>query len=475
MKTRSLPVAPTFGLVLSAALLLCGCAALPSGAGPASPVEAPPAWANAVAPAADVPRPAPVPARWWESFGSPELAGLIARAYADNPDLAASRQRIAQARAQLRAAGAALYPALDASASGARNWRGEGGAGNGFQAGMDASYEVDLWGLNRAGMRSAEAREQASVFDRDAMAVSLAADVATAYFQYLNLDDRLGSARRILDIAERVQALVDRQVELGAASGLEAAQQRGTVASLRAGIPQLEQDRAQTLNALAQLLGTTPGALSIRADSLDGLSLPAIAPGLPSELLLRRPDLRRAESLLASARADVSAARAAMLPSIRLTGGAGFSSAELSSLFTPSGFLANLVAGVVAPVFDGGRLAAQRDQAQANVEEAVEAYRSAVVAAFRDVEDALAAIRYLAEIEEARQAALEAARRAYELAEIRYRAGAADFLTLLSTQRSLFQEEDGFEQVRLARLAAAVSLYRALGGGWCAQGCASGA
>lgn len=473
MKMRPPSAAPA--LALCAALFLGGCAAVPSGPAPASLVDAPSAWANAGAAGPDAPRPDPVRARWWESFGGTELGGLIAEAYARNPDLAASFHRIAQARAQLRAAGAGLYPVLDASGSGARSWRGEGGAGNGFQAGLDASYEVDLWGLNRAGVQSAQARALASAFDRDALAIGLAADVATAYFQYLNLNDRLDSARRILDIAERVLALVERQVELGAASGLEAAQQRGAVASLRAGIPQLEQDRAQTLNALAQLLGTAPGAVSIRADSLDGLSLPAVAPGLPSELLLRRPDLRRAEALLASARADVAAARAAMLPSIRLTGGAGFSSDELSSLFSASGFLANLVAGVVAPVFDGGRLAAQRDQAEAGAEEAVDAYRSAVVAAFRDVEDALAATRYLAEVEEARRIALEEARRAYELAEIRYRVGATDFLTLLSTQRSLFQEEDSFEQVRLARLAAAVSLYRALGGGWCEEGCEAGA
>lgn len=472
MKIRSIPSAAA--LALSAALLLGGCAGIGTGGTAGRQVAAPAAWTNA-APTPDAPPVRATPAQWWGSLGGEELERLIAEAHAGNPDLAASFQRIAQARAQLRAAGASLYPALDASASGARNWRGGGEAGNGFQTGLDASYEVDLWGLNRAGVQSAEARRLASVFDRDALAVSLDAEVATAYFQYLNLNDRLDSARRILDIAERVLALVERQVELGAASGLESAQQRGAVASLRAGIPQLEQDRAQTLNGLAALLGTTPGAVTIRAASLDGVPLPAVAPGLPSELLLRRPDLRRAEALLAAARADVVAARAAMLPSIRLTGGAGFSSAELSSLFTPSGFLANLVAGVVAPVFDGGRLSAQREQAEAGAAEAVEAYRSAVVAAFRDVEDALAAMRYLAEIEDARREALEQARRAYELAEIQYRVGTTDFLTLLSTQRSLFQEEDSFEQVRLARLTAAVTLYRALGGGWCEAGCGANA
>ena len=154
-----------------------------------------------------------------------------------------------------------------------------------------------------------------------------------------------------------------------------------------------------------------------------------------------------------------------MLPSIRLTGGGGFSSAELSSLFTPAGFLANLASGIAAPIFDAGRLDAQRERAVAAEGAAVEAYRSAVIAAFRDVEDALAGLKYLAEVEAAQQDAHREAQNSYDIAEARYRAGRTDFLDLLDAQRNLFQQEDALREVRLARLNASVALYEALGGG----------
>ena len=454
-------------VVLLPLLGLAGCSMFDTSA--TRPGIALPATWNGVveasAPAAAISR------EWWQSFGSAELTALIARAHQSNPDLAASLHRIARATAQARAAGAGLYPTVDSAGGGSRSWRGEGSPGNGFQGNFDASYELDLWGGNRARLNAADALQLATTYDRDTAALSLSAEVATAYFQYLNLNDRLDNARRILDIAERVLELVVRQQELGAASGLEIAQQRGTVASLRANIPTLEQRRDETLNALAQLLGTTPGDVAIRTASLDAVELPAVTPGLPSDLLRRRPDLRSAEAELLAAAADVEAARAAMMPSIRLTGGAGFSSTELSSLFSPAGFLSNLASGIAAPILDGGRLRAQRDQANAGEAESFEVYRSAIIAAFRDVEDALAAVEHLAEIEAAQQEAFAEAERAYNLAEIRYRAGATDFLTLLDAQRNLFQQEDSLEQTRLARLTAVVALYKALGGGWCAEDC----
>ena len=473
--TKRRHFAVTIGLALALGSGLAGCA---SGVDALPPkVAVPTDWANGgpdgamqadlLPVAATEPS---VPAEWWEEFGSRELARLIAEARRNNPDLSASARRIAQGTARARAAGAGLYPTLEGSGGGSRRWPGEGTARNSFQGGLDASYEIDLWGVNRANLDAAETLSLANAFDQAALSLSLDAEVATTYFQYLNLDDRLENARRILDIAERVLALVETQVRLGAASGLELAQQRGTVATLRANIPTLEQRRAETLNALAQLLGTTPGEVRIETAGLDGITLPTVAPGLPSELLARRPDIARAEAALSAARADLRAARAAMMPSIRLTGGGGYASDQLSTLFSPAGFLANLASGLAAPIFDGGRLSAQRDAAEAAADDAADAYRSAVIAAFRDVEDALAAAKYLAEIETAQRAALAEAERAYELAEIRYRAGSVDFLSLLEAQRSLFQQEDALEQTRLARLSAAVALYKALGGGWCEDG-----
>jgi outer membrane protein, multidrug efflux system len=448
---------------LAAALAVASCA----GGAPMKAEFTPPSgWATAI-PAATATQ---VSQDWWTNYGSAELAGLISAAQSGNPDLAASRQRIAQARARVRAAGAGLYPTLDGAGSGSRRWSGDGPSANGFEGGLDAAYEVDLWGGIAARRDAAEAERLATLFDRDAVALSLSAEVAGTYFQYLNLNDRIENARRILDIAERVLALVEKQEELGAASGLEVSQQRGAVASLRANIPELEQRRAETRNALAQLLGTAPHAVALRSASLGAVTLPEIAAGLPSDLLRRRPDLRSAEAALAAASADVAAARAEMLPSIRLTGGGGFASSELLSLFSPAGFLANLASGITAPIFDGGRLRAQRDLAIAGEAEALDLYRSAVLAAFREVEDALAAIKYLAETERDQQEAYAQARRSYEIAEARYRAGSTDFLALLDAQRTLFEQEDALEQTRLARMQASVALYEALGGGWC-EGC----
>lgn len=445
-------------------LIVAGCTTTGDMADRAAPPPVAQAWVNAPDPNA---APTVISDTWWQAYGAADLADLIATAHRNNPDLAASRQRIAQARATARAAASGLYPTLDSSGGASRRWPGEGRATNGFQAGFDAAYELDLWGGTRATVDAAEAGTRATEFQRDAAALSLSADVATTYFQVLSLNDRVGSARRILDIATRILDLVETQETLGATSGLEVSRQRGAVAGLRASIPTLEQRRAETLNALAQLLGATPDGMpeALRARTLDDVLLPDVAPGLPSTLLERRPDLRAAEAGLEGARADVMAARAAMLPSIRLTGGGGFSSAELSSLFTPAGFLANLAGGIAAPIFDAGRLDAQRDRAVAAEGAAIEAYRSAVIAAFRDVEDALAGLKYLAEVEAAQQDAHREAQNSYAIAEARYRAGRTDFLDLLDAQRNLFQQEDALREVRLARLNASVALYEALGGG----------
>lgn len=448
------------------ALLLAGALAACAAAAPEAPVavDVPAAWTAdpGTAPTSAV----PADGRWWAAFGSAELERLVARAIEANADLAASRERVAQAAARVRAAGAALAPALDAAAGASRDWRGGGRPADGFRAALDASYEVDLWGLGRAGVRAGEARLLASGFDRRALELGLAAEVATAYFQHLSLSDRLGRERRLLATAERVLDLVETKARLGAASGLELAQQRAAVASIRASIPELARLQAETANGLALLLGAPAGTVAVEGGTLAAVAPPAVAPGLPSDLLLRRPDIRSAEAALAAARADVAAARAAMLPSIRLTGSAGYASDALSSLFSPAGFLAGLAAGIAAPVFDAGRLAAGRDEAEAGARELAEAYRGAVLASFRDVEDALAATRLLAEAEAAQRVAAEEARTAFGLAETRYRAGAVDFLSVLETQQSLLRQEEALDRIALSRLLAAVGLYKALGGGW---------
>lgn len=450
-----------------AAACLAGCSLIAPFERPASPE--PQAWRQHVAAAAVAPE-----LDWWRAFGSAELEALIARAAANNYDLRAAASRIEQARAQARVARAALLPALDASAQAARDWlrfeRRNGGdrsaAESSYSGSFTASWEADFWGRNRAGALAAEASLEASRYDREAVALTLFADLATTYFQHLSLAERLDTARKQIVNARRILELVERRAEFGAASGLQVAQQRASVAGLEANLPPLAQAQAQTENALAALLGETPATLALRAESLDGVALPEIAPGLPSALLERRPDIRRAEAQLVAANADVGAARAAFFPSVALTADAGAVSTAFSRLFDGPGLFAGIAASALAPIFSAGRLEGQLEFAEARYAELAELYRGTVVQAFRDVEDALAAARYLREAEAAQVEQVRQAQAAYELAEIQYRGGAVDFLTVLDAQRTLFQAEDALLQTRFARLSAAVDLFRALGGGW---------
>lgn len=464
-----------YRILASATLLLtaAACSIAPDARPPRAP--APAAWRMVAAPVAASEPAAAVAADWWRAFGSPELVRVVEAARRNNPDLEAAVQRIAQATADVRAAGASLLPTVDGIGSASRSGGGGGGSGsflsswgNNFQLALDASYEVDLWGVNRTAVAAARARVAASRFDRDAVALTLAADTADAWLQYAALGDQIRTSRNTLEIARRILEVVEARGRFGAISPLELAQQRGAVASIEAAIPDLERQRAITLNGLARLAGEPPSAFDTRAPSLSEIALPVAAPGLPSELLARRPDIARAEAQLVAADADIVAARAAFYPSIRLTAGGGTSSDELASLFRPEAFFANLAAGLTVPIFQGGRLEADLERSRAQYAELTANYQAAVIDAFTDVEDALAAATFLQTVEAAQTRAAEEAREAYRLAEIQYRAGAIDLLTVLDTQRSVLNAEDTLIRTRLARLSAAVALYTALGGGWTA-------
>ncbi len=404
--------------------------------------------------------------QWWSAFGSQELERLVAEAEANNPDLAAAAFRIAQASAEARSARSALYPSLTGTASAGRNMGRNSAPTHPLSLGLEASYELDIWGENRATVDAAVASRVASEFDREAVALSLVAEVATTYLQYLSLIDRIATAQEVLDVSRQVLAAIQTEARLGTLSGLEVAQQEVIVATLEAVIPPLELQRDQTLNALAALLGTTSGQLSLSGTTLDGIVVPAVAPGLPSDLLVRRPDLRAAETEIRAASANLEAAHAAMYPNIELTGSTGLASAALNSLFSPAGFFATLAAGIAQPLFDAGELEAQQDVAAAEEAIAIENYRAAVLSAFQDVEDALAAVRYLREEAEIQERAVTVARRAYELAVLQYQVGATDYANLMNAQRDLATQLDEQRQTHFDRLAVTVDLFSALGGGW---------
>jgi len=416
---------------------------------------------------------------WWRAFGSAQLDGLIRTAQRNNQDIGAAVARVLQADAQARIAGAPLLPSIGATGDAShsvspvrKTSSGFGGAGSGrtisdqFSAELAISYELDLWGRNRAALESARTSALASRYDRDTVALTVTSSTATTYIQVLEFQDRLAIARDNLANAQQVLDIVLAQEQAGASSALNVAQQRTVVAQQKAAIPPLEQQRQQTETALALLLGEPPERLSLQRQSLDDLTIPVVAAGLPSSLLDRRPDVQNADAQLAAARFNVKEAKAALFPSIQLTGQGGFQSTALGTLFNSANTLYSLAASLTQPIFEGGALRGQIQLTQAQYQELAQTYVKTVLAAFGDVENALIAVRQTDLAYQAQQEVVAQSREAFRLSEAQYRAGAVDLLTVLNAQQSYFSARDQLVQAKSQRLQAAVALYKALGGGW---------
>ena len=413
-----------------------------------------------------LPPTAPPALDWWRGFRSRELTSLIEEAQTSNFDIAIAMARIIQADAQSKIAGAPLLPAADFDASVTRSRPAGGPDRTTYRTAITASYEIDFWGKNRAASRAAQENAVAARFDRDVVAVSTVVSVATAYFLVLSSQDRLRIANQNVEAASRVLTLIRQRQEAGTASALEVAQQETLVASQRAQVPVIDEILRQNIATLALLIGRAPSFLRVRGGSLYALGIPRVAPGLPSELLYQRPDIRSAEAQLAGADASVEAARAAFFPSITLTGQGGFTSTALRALFRPEAAFYSLAAGLAQPIFDGFLLEGRLENAQGVQMELLSVYRRAVVAGFTDVERALIAVRDSAERERLQQQVVDASRRAFSIADTRLREGTVDLVTVLITQQALFAAEENRVTARLARLQAVLSLYQALGGSW---------
>ncbi|MEO0036431.1 MAG: hypothetical protein RLZZ501_2454, partial [Pseudomonadota bacterium] len=331
---------------------------------------------------------------WWRGFGSPQLDRLMAQASADNFDLAVAVAKLRAAQAQLRIAGASLWPDLTADASGTRQRASMTASTSStvrkpvyyssYSATLGASYELDFWGKNQAGVESAQALLDASGFDYQTAVLSMQASVASTYFDILGTQERLRLARDSLANAEAVLAVYRDRFTAGTATSLDVAQQESVVATQRATVPPLEQSLQQSRNALAILVGQLPEALDLVPETIDGVQVPAVGPGLPSELLARRPDVLSAEANLRGANADVTVARAAWFPSISLTGQAGFQSVDLAKMMTHQSLLASIGPSLTLPLFDGGRIAGTVEQKKAIREQLVQTYRKTVYSAFSD-------------------------------------------------------------------------------------------
>lgn len=411
---------------------------------------------------------------WWRGFRSRQLTDLIEEAQTSNLDVAAAVARIVQADALARVAGASLLPAIDGDADVARS-RSSGTTGGRVNPasyrslhtlGLSASYELDFWGKNRARLRAAEDTAVASRFEKEVVALVVVASVANSYFLVQSAYDRLNTARNNLAAAVRVYNLVEERFRVGTASALDTAQQESLVNQVRAALPLLEQQLQENIASLAVLMGRAPANFRLRTTGMGPIAIPPVTPGLPSDLLTQRPDIRQAEAELAAGNADVEAARAAMLPTITLTGEGGFASSALRTLLRPESAIFTVAAGLAQPIFDGGRLQGQLDLTRGRQDELLQLYRKAVVSAFGDVERALIAMQQTARREQLQREVVRSSRTAFEIAETRLREGAVDLVTVLNTQQALFQADDNLAQARLARLQAVVALFQALGGGW---------
>jgi multidrug efflux system outer membrane protein len=412
---------------------------------------------------------------WWHGFGSPELDSLIGQAEAGNLDLAAAEARIREADAQARIAGAALLPTVGLGGSASRiqqpsiSTLGTGASGktsNLYDAQLSASYEIDFWGKNKAFVDAAKATAQASRYSEETIGLTTVASVATTYFQILELRDLIAVIEAQLGAAESILAALQAQEAAGTVTALDVALQETTVAALQAEIPPLQQQLRQFIDALAILVGKPPEEVDITAGTLADLSHPTVLPGLPSELLARRPDVAMAEAQLISAHANITVARAAFYPSVALTAQGGIESAALSSLFTPASLLYTLAASVTQPIFSGGSLEGQLQFSKAFYDELLQDYRKSVIVAFQDTEDSLIATQKTAEQEQRQQIAVDTAQRAFDIANAQLRAGTITVLTVLTTETALFTAQNTLLQVKLSRLNAIVSLFKALGGGW---------
>jgi NodT family efflux transporter outer membrane factor (OMF) lipoprotein len=418
---------------------------------------------------------APPTLDWWRGFRSRELTGLMEEAQIVNLDIAAATARFRQADAQARIAGAALLPSLSGTGQEAYS-RTSGSSSSGltnggrevvnYSASLSASYELDFWGKNRDAAQAAEEIAVATRFDRDVIALTTLTTVASAYFQVLAAQDRIRTAQRNIASAERILNAIKERLRAGTGNDLDVAQQESVLANQRALVPPLRQALDQNMNALATLVSRPPEAVRVTGGSLNRIAAPRVTPGLPSELLTQRPDIRRQEAQLASATANVGSARAQFFPSIQLTGQGGYQSSALSSLFQPHAAFFSMVGSLTQPIFDGGRILGNFEFTKARQDELLQIYRRTVVQAFADVDNALMSIRQTTERLRLQRQVVAASRRAFELSEQQLGAGTADIVTVLNTQLTLFQAEDALSQAQLARLLAIVSLYQALGGGW---------
>jgi multidrug efflux system outer membrane protein len=414
--------------------------------------------------------------RWWTTLHDAELDSLIDRAVAGNLDLQQAGSRVLESRAQLRIAGDTDLPKLDARGAFARIDSGKNGnpVGNGsivtniWQAGFDASWEIDLFGGQRREIEAAKADFQAAVEDRRDALVSLTAEVARDYYEMRGYQQRLRYARRNLGLQQDTLALTQSLRNAGFNSALDVSRAQTLVSQTQAQIIPLTTDVRQRQHAIATLLGLEPGALVVELDP--GVPLqtlpPVVSIGMPADLLRRRPDIRRAERQITAANARVGAAVAGFYPKFSLTGDFGLDATQFHHLFDWESRYFLIYPSIDWRLFDFGRTAASVQQEKERTRQTLLAYQGTVLTALREVEDALVAYSNEQDHHAALAAAVESARESVDISRDQYKQGIIDFLPVLDAQRQLLSAQDELAQSDQTLSTNLVALYKAIGGGW---------
>ncbi len=418
----------------------------------------------------------PLPPIWWDVFGDAKLNDLEDQARASSPNLRAAAARVVQARAIAGVAQAAFYPNISLDPAVSRNRYSAnrpaqpntpviGYSSTDFRLPLDASYEIDVWGRVRRQIESANARLDATADDYFTVLLTLQADIAQTYFSLRSLDAELDVLRRAIDIRKQALDLIRVRYEGGVGSELDVTRAKTELAQAEADLIGVAKNRARLEHAVAILIGKPPADFTLAENPLN-IAPPQVPVGLPSELLMRRPDVARAERLLAARNADIGVAQAAYFPSFSLTGSLGFESAKLGDLLKADSRIGGIGAGFNWPILDFGRIKGNVDLTKAAYEENLAQYRGQVLTAFGDVEDALSDLRILADQAQAQSRALTSAQQTAEISMTRYEAGLVIFLEVVDAERTRLQTQRLATQIDGQRLFASVGLIKALGGGW---------
>jgi NodT family efflux transporter outer membrane factor (OMF) lipoprotein len=446
-----------------AGLALAACAAGPDyRAAPPAALGVPEGWSAAAA----EPLSETALAEWWRAYNDPVLDDFVARAAANNLDIAQAASRLRQARESLRQSQAGFLPSVSASGSGGRNFREAAADSSSFSLGADAAWEIDLFGGIRRDVEASRADLAASGYSLANVRAAIVAEVVRNYVGARLAQERLRIARETLAIGEDNFDIARWRVQAGLVSSLDEEQARSQLAQNRASIPSIEESLAGALNRIAVLTGAAPGeatrALEAAAPIPDAPA--SIAAGIPADTLRQRPDVRQAERALAAATARIGVARSALYPSLRISGNVGTSALSLGGLGDI--ITGGLFGSIGQLIFAGGATASRVRAQQAAAEAAFAAYKSSVLTAHEDVENALVAVKSAAEREVQFTEAHDAASNSAILARSQYQAGLTDFQTLLNAEQSLLSARQGLADAEADKVLAAAQLYSALGGGW---------